>query len=215
MKLITYFSLLNNFISNIFSKNSIFSFSIKSSNSKKSSLGALSRVYNSKIDDYTYIGRNCLIQKTVIGKFCSISDYCFIGLPNHPVDWVSTSPVFIHGKNKLKINFSNFKYESMLETTIENDVWIGINVIIKSGLKIGQGSIVGAGSVVTKNVEPYSIVAGNPAKLIKYRFDKETIQALLSINWFDWSSDEIKEASIYFKEPKQLIDNTRNGEKNK
>ena len=75
--------------------------------------------------------------------------------------------------------------------TIGNDVWIGRNVIIISGVKIGDGSVIGAGSVVTKDVPPYAIAAGNPAKIVRMRFDEETIKKLLKIEWWNWSLERV------------------------
>lgn len=83
-------------------------------------------------------------------------------------------------------------------TIIGNDVVIGVNALVLSGVKIGDGAVVGAGSVVTKDVPPYAIVAGNPARIIRYRFSEEQIKALLRIRWWDWSMEEIKEFIDYF-----------------
>lgn len=83
-------------------------------------------------------------------------------------------------------------------TIIGNDVVIGVNALVISGVKIGDGAVVGAGSVVTKDVPPYAIVAGNPARIIKYRFSQEQIKALLRIRWWDWTIEEIKEFKEYF-----------------
>lgn len=77
--------------------------------------------------------------------------------------------------------------------TIENDVWIASNVKIKQGVKIGDGAVVATESFVTKNVPPYAVVGGNPAKIIKYRFSEEQISALLKIRWWDWEDDKIRE----------------------
>ena len=79
---------------------------------------------------------------------------------------------------------------------IENDVWIGAKSTIMSGVKIHNGAVVGAGSVVTKDVPPYAIVAGNPAKIVKYRFNEKQIQSLLKISWWDWTQDRIKSEAI-------------------
>ena len=83
-------------------------------------------------------------------------------------------------------------------TIIGNDVAVMANALIISGVKIGDGAIVGAGAVVTKDVPPYAIVAGNPARIIKYRFSEEQIKALLRIRWWDWTIEEIKEFKEYF-----------------
>jgi virginiamycin A acetyltransferase len=79
---------------------------------------------------------------------------------------------------------------------IENDVWIGANSTVMSGIKIGNGAIVAAGSTVTKDVPPYAIVAGNPAKVVKYRFTDEQIKKLLSIAWWDWDEQKIKDNAM-------------------
>lgn len=86
------------------------------------------------------------------------------------------------------------------DTVIGNDVWIGEKSIILPGVEIGDGAIIAAGSVVTKNVEPYSIVGGIPAKLIKYRFNKDTIKKLISIKWWDWSDTDIFNATKYLED---------------
>ena len=78
------------------------------------------------------------------------------------------------------------------DTVVGNDVWIGMNVVLMPGVKIGDGAIIGANSVVTKNVEPYTVVGGNPATIIKKRFDEQTIDTLLNIKWWDWSIEKIE-----------------------
>lgn len=179
----------------IFSKASPFAI-IKNSNiTKKSAILSLTRFYNSNLAEYSYVGRNCLIIDTHIGRFCSISDNCYIGLAAHPISWVSTSPVFCLGKNALRKNFSEKYFQPLKKTIIEHDVWIGMNTSIISGVHIGTGAIIGAGAVVTKDVEPYSIVAGNPAKLIKYRFDKSIREQLLSSEWWHKTDTLLSEIS--------------------
>lgn len=126
-----------------------------------------------------------------IGSFCSIAQEVLILLGgNHSLDWVTTFPfekepeVFTNRPDKL--------YEaSKGDVIIGNDVWIGRRVIILSGLNIGDGAIIAAGSVVTKDVMPYTIVGGNPAKFIRKRFDDTTISALLKIKWWDWEDEKI------------------------
>lgn len=178
-------------IKSIFNKRHSFSAVIY--NSKVSENAAILknvRFYNSSVSDYSYIGRNSLIQKTNIGKFCSISENCNIGMPSHSLDYMSTSPVFLSGSNCLGINLASLSSESMKETEIKNDVWIGEGVKIKSGLIVGNGAVIGAGSVVTRNVPDYAIVAGTPAKIIRYRFDEKTRQELSSSEW--WNLDQKK-----------------------
>lgn len=148
------------------------------------------RLYHVTIGRYSYVSRETLIQHTDIGSFCSISEKCNIGMPSHPVSMVSTSPVFLKGNNYLKENFAEIEYEDCPKTVIGNDVWIGANALIKSGVHIGNGAIIAAGAVVVKDVPPYAIVGGVPAKIIKYRFDEHLIREIQEIEW--WKLDFAK-----------------------
>lgn len=107
----------------------------------------------------------------------------------HRTDWVTTFPfnVFL---NEAK-NISGHP-KTKGDVSIGSDVWIGMDCTISSGVKIGHGAVVGAGAVVTKNVPPYAIVAGNPAAVVRYRFDESVIEALLKIEWWNWNDDTIK-----------------------
>lgn len=189
----------------IFSKVSPFTLIRNCKISKKSSVKGGTRIYSSTFNDYSYIGRNCLVTETDVGKYCSIADYCCIGLASHPTSWVSTSPVFHAGINILKTNYSDNKYNPIKRTIIDNDVWIGMNVCIIAGVHIGTGAVVGAGAIVTKDVEPYSIIGGNPARLIRKRFDDDIIDGLLKLEWWDWSDEILKERAKYFNNPEELF----------
>jgi acetyltransferase-like isoleucine patch superfamily enzyme len=125
-----------------------------------------------------------------IGSFCSISDNCTIFLGgNHRTEWITTFPFHNWYIDGYDYNTSHYSDGNVI---IGNDVWIGHNVTILSGITIGDGAVIGANSTVTKNVEPYSIVAGNPAKFIKKRFTDEQIETLLKISWWNLSDDQIK-----------------------
>jgi acetyltransferase-like isoleucine patch superfamily enzyme len=178
-----------------------FSSIFKSKIHKKSKVESGSLIVNSFFDKYSYCGYDCEIINTSISSFCSISNNVKIGGENHPINWVSTSPVFYKGRDSINYKFSNFDRIDQQTTLIKSDVWIGANVLIKQGITIEVGSIVGMGSVVTKNVEPYSIVAGNPAVLIKKRFDDNTITRLLTSKWWEMSDSELKKFAIYFNSP--------------
>ena len=155
-------------------------------------------INNSFIDSYTYIGRNCIVQNTRIGKFCSIANDVFIGLGKHPTDLISTSPIFYRKKNTLKIQLvdEDYEFEEYDAISIGNDVWIGTRAIIMDGVNIGNGAIIASNSVITKDVPPYAIVAGVPAKLIKYRFSEEKIKKIQELEWWQMSLDEIREKYV-------------------
>ena len=173
---------------------------------KRSAIKNHSRLYESTLGEYSYLGRNCLVQKTEIGKFVSIADGCNIGLPSHSLSAVSTSPVFFFGKNCIGISYSDQKPEEQLRTVIGNDVWIGAGVFIKSGIRIGDGAVIGAGAVVTHDVPPYEIWAGVPAKCIRKRFDEETIQKLSELKWWEWDEKKLKRYAPDFESPQKLLE---------
>lgn len=153
----------------------------------------------------TYIGNNTKIfECEKIGNFCSIGHNTHIGLSNHAFDHISTSPMF-YDKSRGLCEKTTFNDKQNNRTTIENDVLISSSVLILSGVKIGTGAIVGAGSFVNKDVPPYAIVAGSPAKIIKYRFDDETIEKLLKSRWWDCSFEELKRKQNYFSNPNKFL----------
>ena len=114
---------------------------------------------------------------------------------------VSMSPVFYEGHDSVKAKFSQHNREKVKLTMIGNDVWIGKRAIIKEGLTIGTGSVIGMGSVVTKDVEPYTIVADWPAKIIRKRFDAEIIDNLLKSEWWNFDEKKLKVFAKYFADP--------------
>jgi acetyltransferase-like isoleucine patch superfamily enzyme len=149
---------------------------------------------NSEVHSYSYLGKNCLIQNATIGKFCSIANDVSIGLGNHPLDHFSTSPLFYRRQNTFKIKLieNDLQFEEYLPVSIGNDVWIGSRSIILDGIIIGNGSVIAANSVVTKDVAPYSVMGGVPAKLIKYRFSDKKIEELNYGKWWDMDLNKIK-----------------------
>jgi acetyltransferase-like isoleucine patch superfamily enzyme len=165
-----------------------------------------SLVYNTEMGKHSYCGYDCEIINTKIGNFTSIANNVVIGGSNHPMHWVGMSPVFYEGRDSIKKKFSEFKLDGPKETHIGNDVWIGRSSIVLGGVKINDGAVVGAGSVVTKEVPHYAIVAGSPAKIIKYRFDEDTIQQLIKINWWSFSDAELSRFAHTIKDVKLFID---------
>ncbi|PFG15034.1 CatB-related O-acetyltransferase [Bacillus sp. es.036] len=153
---------------------------------KGCAINAYNRISHSQIDRYTYTARNCNVMNARIGSFCSIGPGCQIGLGSHPSHFVTTSPIFystagqLNGKRWVERDY----YEEFSPVQIGNNVWLGANVIVMDGITIGEGAICAAGAVITKDVPPYSLVAGIPAKVIKYRFDTGTINRLLEMKLF-------------------------------
>ena len=130
--------------------------------------------------------------KLIIGKFCMIaSGVSFImNGANHLVESISSYPFAIFG-NGWKEAMNNKSYPNKGNTIVGNDVWIGHNVTIMPGISIGDGAIIATNSTITSNIEPYTIVGGNPAKLIRNRFDEEVTKLLLEIKWWDWEIEKI------------------------
>lgn len=171
---------------------------------KTSALCSKVRFYRSSIGKYSYIGNNSFVIDTEIGNFTSISTDCYIGGTSHPMNWVSTSPVFHKWENVMKKNFFCHDFNIFGQTKIGNDVWIGNRVIIKQGVTIGDGAIVGMGSVVTKDIGPYEIWAGNPAKMIRKRFSDEDIKKMLEIEWWNWDDSKIEKHAATFNNIKKF-----------
>lgn len=166
---------------------------------KTAKVGTGSNCINVQMGRYSYMGKNNSVCNTSIGSFCSIASYCAIGGGDHPIDSVSTSPVFFEGRNIFRKHFSQIHKELNKEVVIGNDVWIGENVFVNSGIKIDDGAIIGAHSVVTHDVPPYAIVAGTPARILKYRFEQDEIARLLEIKWWYWTDKNLRECADKFK----------------
>lgn len=140
-------------------------------------------------------GEDFLFDKLKIGNFCSIgsgASFLLAGNQGHNHNWISAYPFD-------PLIFSNAKsgFITKGDTFIGNDVWIGTEAIIMPGIRVGDGAIIGTRSVVTKNVEPYTIVGGNPATVIRKRFCDDDIKKLLEIKWWSWSIDKINRALPY------------------
>lgn len=176
---------------------------------KTSKVEAGSSFVESSMDRYSFCGYDCDIFHADIGKFTSIANSVVIGGASHPMDWIGMSPVFYKGRDSVKRKFAEFELPPVKRVSIGSDVWIGRNAIILSGVRVGDGAVVGAGSVVTKDVAPYAIVAGNPAKLIRYRFDDEMVGSLLNKRWWDFDEREIGEMAQFCKNPDKAIDHLK------
>lgn len=184
-------------------------------------IGSGSQVIHSNVDYGTYIGNYVQCLHAEIGKYCSIANNCIIGGAEHPLGFVSTSPVFYGGYkkpfSKKKTQMGSLSWDSYKrKTIIGNDVWMGNNVIIKAGMNIGTGAIIGAGAIVVKDVPPYEIWGGNPAKRIRKRFDEKTIEEMLGSNWWDLDQEKLSEFAAYMDNPCEfLIEIEKQAKKNR
>jgi virginiamycin A acetyltransferase len=158
------------------------------------------------LGDYSYIsGPRTYVESAKIGKFCSIARQTVIGVGNHDHSLVTTHPFIISPEFGGLVDRSIMAQQKPAPV-IGNDVWIGINSIIMRGVTIGDGAVIAANSVVTRDVPPYAIFGGVPAKLIRYRFSDEIIRALLQIRWWDWPSSKIKQNVRDFSSPERFVD---------
>lgn len=169
-------------------------------------IGEGSYLDNSSLGDFTYCGKNATIINCKVGKFCSIAQGVSIGLGMHPVnEFVSTHPSFYSVHKQCGLTFADKQYfDEMGTVEIGNDVWLGANAIVLDNVRIGDGAIVAANSVVTKDVPPYAIVGGTPAKFIKYRFEEQEIQFLQTFKWWDRDIEWLKKNFTLFHDIKKL-----------
>ena len=154
-------------------------------------------------------------EKTTIGKFCSIASGVTIGATEHPMSFLSTH-AFTYEKDCDKKNYGNISNQNNIydishltpPCEIGHDVWIGSNAFIKAGVKIGTGAVIGANAVVTKDVPPYAIVGGVPAKIIRHRFAPEIIEQLLKSEWWNLPKEFL--AALPFDDVKLCLSLIRN-----
>jgi acetyltransferase-like isoleucine patch superfamily enzyme len=173
---------------------------IESSFEGWNSVGPRTVIAESSIGFGTYFAANVEVNRCRLGRFCSIGQHALIGgLDNHPLDRLSTHPAFYSQGRQANSSICRdpvFCEEQQLH--VGSDVWVGAASVILSGITVGDGAVVAAGAVVTKSVEPYTIVGGVPAKLIKRRFSAEVTDVLLKIKWWEWPVEKILENKIIF-----------------
>jgi acetyltransferase-like isoleucine patch superfamily enzyme len=167
-------------------------------------------ISNSFIGNYSYVNSNSRIRNAVIGKFCSIGSGVKIELGSHPVDFVSTHPVFYANNKPFKTFATHTYFQEYKKVIIGNDIWIGEDALIMGGVTIGDGAIIAAGSIVTKNVEPYAIVGGVPAKIIRYRFDEKVRAIIQKSQWWDKDHQWLQTNHLLFHGVDKFINHFEN-----
>lgn len=166
-----------------------------------------------KMGAFSHIAEGCgLVQNVEIGRYCAIAPNVNICPPQHPLDWLAISsrqfnPVFLRWQDYTGKEVASRDMMAEKLVVIGNDVWVGLNAVIMDGVKIGDGAVVAAGAVVTKDVPPYAIVGGVPAKVIKYRFDEATVKELLALKWWEYDLADLGE--IDWADVKQAINGIR------
>lgn len=162
---------------------------------------------DSTIGAYSYVQSNSVICNAEIGPFCSIASNVNIGLGAHPTFMVSTSPVFYDNEQPLPEFFTKSRLftEIFPRTIIGADVWIGQGAMVRAGVKIGTGAVIGAGAIVTKDIPPYAIAAGNPCRLIKLRFSEDICQSLLDTRWWEFDETKLEKMASLFADPELFL----------
>lgn len=167
---------------------------------KKAKVYGFTKVYHSDIDAFSYVGRNCQLVYAKVGKFCSIAGDVRIGMANHTLSYLSTSPIFTEKSNGTGHKWASSDTVNPYDpVVIGNDVWIGERAMVLGGVKIGNGAVIGAGAIVTHDIPPFAIAVGIPARVIRYRFDSDLIDAIESCQWWNYDEDELKGLLPYFQ----------------
>jgi hypothetical protein len=165
-------------------------------------IGARTSFVQSTLGDYSYIVNDGNVMTTAIGKFCSIAAMVRLNPGNHPMDRATQS----HFTYRASAYFAGeqdepefFAWRRSFPVTIGHDVWIGHGAVILAGRSVGTGAVVAAGAIVTKDVEPYTIVGGNPARVIRRRFPEATAERLQALAWWDWEHERLHRALSDFR----------------
>lgn len=146
------------------------------------------------IGAFSYVGIGSEIRNSHIGRFCSIAANVALGPAEHPVDWLSSHPFQFNGVKYFEEypEWDAFASDAQrfsgnaAHTYIGHDVWIGRNVVVRQGVRVGSGAVLASGAFVNKDVEPYAVVAGVPARVIRHRFKPDIIEKLLRLEWWNW-----------------------------
>ena len=182
-------------LKSIFQRNIAFSSRVEYSIvSPKAKVWEHCKLFHSSLGDYSYVGKHSSLVYAEVGKFCSIASNTSIGMGTHTLKKLSTSPVFTEAKNGTGQKWvMRTEVEPFRKVKVGNDVWIGTHAMVMGGVTIGNGAVVGAGAVVTKDVPPFAIVGGVPAKIIRYRFPKDVVDEVLKHEWWSLPDERLKE----------------------
>ncbi|MBL9136097.1 MAG: hypothetical protein JNK85_09525 [Verrucomicrobiales bacterium] len=151
------------------------------------------QIWGGRIGSYSYVGRRSLLGPVQFGRFCSIGPNVVAACGDHPAQWISTAPVFFSPGAQCGTTFCNHAaYDELRPTSLGHDIWIGAGAVIRNGLTIGDGAIVGAQAVVVDHVPAYAIVAGVPARVIRYRFPTEYVDRLREVAWWEFPPDLLR-----------------------
>lgn len=164
-------------------------------------VGARASLDETLLGDYSYVIHDTQIIYAEIGKFCSIASFVRINPGNHPLDKAALHH-FSYRSHQFALGDDDdafFEWRRMRRVTLGHDVWVGHNAIILPGVKVGNGAAIGAGAVVSKDVEPFQVVAGVPARLLRERFSANVREGLQRIAWWDWPHDKLRKALCDFR----------------
>jgi virginiamycin A acetyltransferase len=150
-----------------------------------------------RLGDFSYVNAGAIVASGDLGRFCSVGPYAIIGMPEHPTGFLSTSPMLYGSKNMLgePSEWDDFPDPPRIGC----DVWIGAHAFVRQGVQIGHGAVVGAGAVVTRDVPPYAIAAGVPARVMRFRFSAERVTELLESRWWEQSPEQLAKQAGRFQ----------------
>ena len=161
-----------------------------------------------QISRHSYIGANCLIERTEFGPYCSVGSEVICGLATHPLHFVSTYPGFYSDEPAGSTFFGAIhNVQDKKAVKIGADVWIGSRAIILGGVRIGHGAVIGAGAIVTRDIPAYAIAVGVPARVSRFRFDETLSQRLLHSVWWEAPEVVLRQVAKFMDEPEQFLSN--------
>jgi hypothetical protein len=165
-------------------------------------IGARTEIISSAIGDYSYFCDRCHVMYAQVGKFCSVANHVRLNPSNHPT-WRATQHHFTYRSARFGLGPDDdafFAWRKSHPVTLGHDVWIGHGALVMPGVTVGTGAVVASGAVVTKDVSEYAIVAGVPAKPIRFRFPRDIQEKLLALGWWDWEHERLAAAMQDFRE---------------